>query len=232
MSPRRPERRPPAAARARVRTAAPLRALTVVALGLLAFLAWRSSRHGEAPRVADGDLRLLDARTLIARATALVDKGQSHESLPIYRRLLVMSAGLNPSVRCAYAVAIYNSLFEADTTAGIVLTMGRTSDARVALMNECDAQLDTAIALARTSGERAGFEVRLATMLSAWGFQWDANDEFQRAARDDPGNADFARMVRDHREELRDPMHAPPASRLLEPAARGGVADSSRRRSR
>jgi hypothetical protein len=178
----------------------------VVLLLLVAFFGWRYARHRDPPPPPETDLSTLDPPRLIRRATELVTRGQSYAALPIYRRLLVLSARKNASVHCAYAIAIYNSMFYSDSSAGSGRPVWRTSDTRVALMNECVSQLDSAIALAQSSRERAVYEVRLAIIQGVWGFQWEADDAFRRAALDDPSNASFTRMARENHDELRNPL--------------------------
>ena len=111
-------------------------------------------------------------------------------------------------MHCAYAIAIYNSLFYSDSSTGSGRRVWRTSDQRVALMNESISHLDSAIVLARSSRERALYEVQLAIVLGVWGFEWEVDDAFRRAALDDPANASFARMAREHRDKLRNPSTA------------------------
>jgi len=51
-------------------------------------------------------------------------------------------------------------------------------------------------------------EVQLAIVLGVWGFEWEVDDAFRRAALDDPASASFSRMAREHRDKLRNPSAA------------------------
>ena len=211
------------------RTAPPVRArrasargglAAALAVALAAALAWRFAvRPGAAPPAPD-PLAGLPPQAILARADTLVTGRHSRAALPLFRRLLALTAGRNAGVHCVYAVGLYNSLFEADTVGGVARPAWRTSAERVACMDECVAHLDSAVALAATAAERAGYEERRALMLDVWGFRWAAEADLRAAAADDPGDATFARRVGDYHAVLADPPHAAWAAG---PAAQGAT---------
>jgi hypothetical protein len=122
----------------------------------------------------------MDAKEAHQRGIALSSQGRHMESLPFFRRALVLRPDLW-HVQFDYATGLANATVEVAPHRGIPGPVTRSSWERVAMMREAMMHIAAAETVAPDSGSKALSHHRLASLLASWELQWDALRGFQLA---------------------------------------------------
>jgi hypothetical protein len=170
---------------------------------MLAAVLWLCAAARDA-RCAPDAIEGTSAVHAYGRATELVERHRSAESLPWFRRALALRPEVWP-IRCDYAAALVNAALEARPGPGRALGVNRSSWERAGLIHAALAELDRAEALAVLPADRAVVAGVRAQTLALWGLGWNSVAEYRRASGLEP----TSRFLRTRLVQLERTLHDP-----------------------
>lgn len=204
---RRPPRPAPPTRPTPRRSAGGLGRLTTLAIGLLVLGAVAVWWFGPFRRPSD-PLSRLSPEAAGAEGARLMDAGRSLEAVPYFDRA-IRADGASFALHRDRANALFNTLFETDTIAGLVVPHVAASDHRVRLMRRALDDYAQAVSLAATPAERAAALRDRGNALVVWGFAWEAALDYRDAIAAAPGDTALERAGRDLLDTIRFPSGLP-----------------------